>query len=162
MVKFLEPDSISNIALTEDDCLATLTNYAQWSPDATSFVRLEHPTNGKVVFTLRDYTRTGFVSLIGLFDPSFTHNEDCYQRAHVLYACHNITQIIVDGLFVGPEARPISKGQQVIVEFNGQHVTISVPSLRGGSYSHEITWPKGFVFGLYMTIIGESWHVTEV
>ncbi|KAL0225079.1 hypothetical protein RCL1_002991 [Eukaryota sp. TZLM3-RCL] len=162
-VKFLASNKGSSLTLSENDSLVTKTGgdgfldslYGNW---ANSFVQINHPVKGKVVLTLRDSGRD-FSTYIGLFDPSHCQASNCYKNVHALYVNSDKTQFYVNNSITGP-SNPggISEGQQIVIDFNNDQVTFSVPSLR---YSHRVTWPSGYVFGLAMYWENTSWKVSS-
>ncbi|KAL0225290.1 hypothetical protein RCL1_003202 [Eukaryota sp. TZLM3-RCL] len=158
--KFLASNKGSSLTLSENDLLVTKTggNQGHWD---NSFVQINHPVKGKVVLTLRNFIsgRYDFDTRIGLFDPSHCQASNCSNYAHILYVYSGITQFKVNNSFTGPSnIRGISVGEQVVIDFNNDQVTFSVPSL---GYSHRVTWPSGYVFGLSMFYQNTSWQISS-
>ncbi|KAL0224967.1 hypothetical protein RCL1_002879 [Eukaryota sp. TZLM3-RCL] len=158
-VKFLASNKGSNLTLSENDLLVTKTggNQGHWD---NSFVQINHPVKGKVVLTLTNFdSDCDFDTRIGLFDPSYCQASDCYNYAHALYVNSCCTQFRVNNSNTGP-SNPggISVGQQIVIDFNNDQVTFSVPSL---GYSYTVTWPSGYVFGLAMCYQSTSWQISS-
>ncbi|KAL0225113.1 hypothetical protein RCL1_003025 [Eukaryota sp. TZLM3-RCL] len=157
-VKFLASNKGSHLRLSENDLLVRKTRgsiYGNWN---NSFVHINHPVKGKVVLTLRN-SAFDFDTRIGLFDPSHCQTSDCYNYAHALYVSNGTTQFRVNNSNTEP-SNPggISVGQQIIIDFNNDQVTFSVPSL---GYSYTVTWPSGYVFGLAMLWQITSWQISS-
>ncbi|KAL0224682.1 hypothetical protein RCL1_002594 [Eukaryota sp. TZLM3-RCL] len=154
--KFLASNKGSSLTLSENDLLVTKTcgNQGHWD---NSFIEINHPVKGKVVLTLRN--SGNFHTYIGLFDPSHCQASDCPHYAHALYVYRGRTQFKVNNSYTGP-SNPgvISVGQQVVIDFNNDQVTFSVPSL---GYSHTVTWPSGYVFGLCIAWQNTSWQISS-
>ncbi|KAL0225487.1 hypothetical protein RCL1_003399 [Eukaryota sp. TZLM3-RCL] len=158
-VKFLASNKGSRLTLSENDLLVTRTVGCGWTfMWDNSFVQINHPVKGKVVLTLKN-SGIGFNTRIGLFDPSHCQASNSYDYAHALFVDRGNTQFQVNNSFTGP-SNPggISEGQQIVIDFNNDQVTFSVPSL---GYSHRVTWPSGYVFGLAMLVEGTSWQVSS-
>ncbi|KAL0225392.1 hypothetical protein RCL1_003304 [Eukaryota sp. TZLM3-RCL] len=161
-VKFLASNKGSNLTLSENDLLVTKTGGSTYGNWDNSFIKINHPVKGKVVLTLRNFISgryRDFNTYIGLFDPSHCQASDCYNYAHVLYVYNGGTQFQVNNSTTGP-SNPgvISVGQQVVIDFNNDQVTFSVPSL---GYSHTVTWPSGYVFGLSIAYQSTSWQISS-
>ncbi|KAL0225061.1 hypothetical protein RCL1_002973 [Eukaryota sp. TZLM3-RCL] len=158
-VKFLASNMGSRLRLSENDLLVTRTGGNGWMyMYDNSFVQINHPVKGKVVLTLRN-EGIGFCTYIGLFDPSHYQASDCYNYAHGLYVDGGNTQFQVNNRNTGPSnPGPISVGQQIVIDFNNDHVTFSVPLL---GYSYRVTWPSGYVFGLAMCWENTSWQISS-
>ncbi|KAL0210458.1 hypothetical protein RCL1_004894 [Eukaryota sp. TZLM3-RCL] len=152
--KFLSTNKGSKITLSENDLVATKTGGDCWD---NSFIKINHPVKGKVVLTLLEFG-SHFHTYIGLFDPSHCQTGSCLSYAQALRVWNGYTQFRVNGSYTGPQSGGISKNQQVIIEFNNNQVTFSAPSL---GYSHSITWPSGYVFGLVTFYQNTSWKVSD-
>ncbi|KAL0224627.1 hypothetical protein RCL1_002539 [Eukaryota sp. TZLM3-RCL] len=157
-VKFLASNKGSKLTLSENDLLVTRTGGRDGYYD-NSFIKINHPVKGKVVLTLRNSGRYDFSTRIGLFDPSHCQASNCYHYTHALYVNSCCTQFEVNDNNTGP-SNPggISVGQQIVIDFNKDQVTFSVSSL---GYSHTVTWPSGYVFGLTMAFQNTSWQVSS-
>ncbi|KAL0210406.1 hypothetical protein RCL1_004842 [Eukaryota sp. TZLM3-RCL] len=153
--KFLSTNKGSKITLSENDLVTKTSGDSSWD---NSFIKINHPVKGKVVLTLLEFG-SYFNTYIGLFDPSHCQTSSCYSNSQALYVYPGYTQFYVNYNNTGP-SNPggISKNQQVIIEFNNNQVTFSVPSL---GYSHSITWPSGYVFGLVTHRQNTSWKVSD-
>ncbi|KAL0210387.1 hypothetical protein RCL1_004823 [Eukaryota sp. TZLM3-RCL] len=152
--KFLSTNKGSKITLSENDLVATKTSGNCWD---NSFIKINHPVKGKVVLTLLEIG-SNFYTYIGLFDPSHCQTGSCMSYAQALFVWNGYTQFRVNDSYTGPRSGGISKNQQVIIEFNNNQVTFSVPSL---GYSHSITWPSGYVFGLVTCYQNTLWKVSD-
>ncbi|KAL0224993.1 hypothetical protein RCL1_002905 [Eukaryota sp. TZLM3-RCL] len=160
-VKFLASNKGSRLTLSGNDLLVKRTGGNGWMyMYDNSFVQINHPVKGKVVLTLRNCNSgIGFTTRIGLFDPSHCQASDSYDYEHALYVTSGSTQFYVNDNNTGP-SNPgvISVGQQIVIDFNNDQVTFSVPSL---GYSHRVTWPSGYVFGLAMCWENTSWQISS-
>ncbi|KAL0217666.1 hypothetical protein RCL1_008246 [Eukaryota sp. TZLM3-RCL] len=152
-VKFLASNKGSFISLSHNDLVATKTS-ANWQYE-NSFVAIQHPVKGKAVLTLLSES---FYDFIGFFDPSYLQDGDCHENAHSLFVYNDRTQFYINDDESGPSQGPISIGQQVVIEFNNNQATFSVPSL---GYSHIVTWPSGYVFGLVTRDQNTSWKLSS-
>ncbi|KAL0212653.1 hypothetical protein RCL1_006279 [Eukaryota sp. TZLM3-RCL] len=155
--KFLSTNKGSNISLSNNDLTAskvTANSYDQ------AFVPIQHPVVGKVVLTLGRETTSNFWTDVGFFNPSHLQAQkiDCPINAHTLHIWSSRTQFRVNGSYTEQQLGDISIGQQIIIEFNNNQVTFTVPSL---SFSHQITLPNGYVFGLSMYWPNTSWHISS-
>ncbi|KAL0217692.1 hypothetical protein RCL1_008272 [Eukaryota sp. TZLM3-RCL] len=155
VVKYLASNKGSNITLTENDLVATKTSCGR----DNSFVAIQHPIKGKVVLTLLNFA-TKFETFIGFFSPYHLQTPDAFNNAHSLYLFNTMTQFfLVEATMVGPSnPGPISKGQQIIIELNNNQATFSVPSL---GYSHTVTSPSDYVFGLIISDKNTSWKLSS-
>ncbi|KAL0224771.1 hypothetical protein RCL1_002683 [Eukaryota sp. TZLM3-RCL] len=128
-VKFLASNKGSRLTLSENDLLVTKTG-GNWS-DVNSFIQINHPVKGKVVLTLGYFcSYYNLDTRIGLFDPSHCQASNCSNNAHALYVCSCGTQFYVKNSDKGlSNPRGISVGQQIVIDFNNDQVTFSVPSL---------------------------------
>ncbi|KAL0216952.1 hypothetical protein RCL1_007435 [Eukaryota sp. TZLM3-RCL] len=157
-VKFLASNKGSCLTLSENDLLVTKIG-GNWIYD-NSFVQINHPVKGKVVLTLRNFfSGYDFTTHIALNDPSHCQARNCSNHTHALYVYSGGTQFYVSNSKTGPSnPGPISVGQQIVIDFNNDQVTFSVPSL---GYSHTVTWPSGYVFGLAMLCKFTSWKISS-
>ncbi|KAL0224592.1 hypothetical protein RCL1_002504 [Eukaryota sp. TZLM3-RCL] len=158
-VKFLASNKGSRLRLSENDLLVTKTSGgSSWD---NSFIQINHPVKGKVVLTLRNFSsgRYDFTTYIGLFDLSHCQASICYYYAHALYVHSGRTQFYVNYSNTG-QSNPggISVGQQIVIDFNNDQVTFSVSSL---GYSHTVTWPSGYVFGLCIAWQNTPWQISS-
>ncbi|KAL0217513.1 hypothetical protein RCL1_008094 [Eukaryota sp. TZLM3-RCL] len=151
-LKFLASNKGSNITLSENDLVAT-KNVDGYD---NSFVAIQHPVKGKVVLTLMNFD-SDFITFIGFFDPSSFQASNCYESSHSLFVCQGHTQFYVNNDNSGPQSETFSIGQQIIIEFNNNQATFSIPSL---GFSHTITWPSGHVLGLVMYFPNTSWKLS--
>ncbi|KAL0217556.1 hypothetical protein RCL1_008137 [Eukaryota sp. TZLM3-RCL] len=152
--KYLASDKGSNITLSENDLVAT-KNVDGYD---NSFVAIQHPVKGKVVLTLLNF---GFdlETCIGFFDPSYSQIDGCYDNAHFLHVHIGIQFFANIPNQSGPSiSGRIPIGQQIIIEFNNNQATFSVRSL---GYSHIVTWPSDYVFGLTMLNRNTSWKLSN-
>ncbi|KAL0217623.1 hypothetical protein RCL1_008204 [Eukaryota sp. TZLM3-RCL] len=152
--KFLASNKGSNITLSENDLGATRVITDSWD---NGFVAIQHPTSGQVVLILYNFQRD-FNTSIGFFRPSESQTRDCIMSASALYVYSGFTQFYLNGSQSGPHCGVLSRGQQVVIEFNNDQATFSVPSL---GYSHTVTWPSGYVFGLAMSDRNTSWKLSS-
>ncbi|KAL0217421.1 hypothetical protein RCL1_008002 [Eukaryota sp. TZLM3-RCL] len=154
--KFLAFNKGSNITLSDNDLVATRTSGDYW---ANSFVAIQHPVKGKVVLTLLKFDGD-FDTLIGFFNGYYAHASNCYHYTHSLNVCRDDTQFYISYPHTsGPlNSSIISRKQQVIIEFNNKQVTFSVPSV---GYSHTVSWPISYVFGLAMRHRNTSWKLSS-
>ncbi|KAL0217616.1 hypothetical protein RCL1_008197 [Eukaryota sp. TZLM3-RCL] len=144
--KFLASNKGHMITLSENDLVATKDGFLDtWT---NYFVAMKRPVQGKVVLTLLNFA-SNFFTFIGFFDPSYLQASNYYSHAHSLNLCHGHTQFYVNYPNTSGPSNPgaISKGQQVVIEFNNNQATFSVPSV---GYSHTVSWPIGYVFGLVL------------
>ncbi|KAL0217307.1 hypothetical protein RCL1_007888 [Eukaryota sp. TZLM3-RCL] len=156
-IKFLASNEESSITLSDHDLVATKTlSGSLWD---NFFVAIQHPVKGKVVLTLLKFDNT-FTSFIGFFNPSFLQSSSCYKKALSLFVCNGSTQFYTSSYDkTGPLDRGgISKGQQVVIEFNNNQATFSVPSI---GYSYTVTWSSDFVFGLCLPFQTTSWKLSS-
>ncbi|KAL0225474.1 hypothetical protein RCL1_003386 [Eukaryota sp. TZLM3-RCL] len=154
-VKFLASNKGSNLSLSENDCLVSKVG-GGWD---NAFVQINHPVKGKVVLTPTSFGGS-HQTFIGLFDESHIQTSSCYKNAHALLICKNYTEFWINNNYQsGPHPSSIiSINQQIIIEFNNQQVTFSIPTC---NYSHTITWPSNHVFGLVIGEQGNSWRVSS-
>ncbi|KAL0220622.1 hypothetical protein RCL1_000476 [Eukaryota sp. TZLM3-RCL] len=153
-LKFLASNKGSKITLSQNDLVATKTSDG-WN---NSFVAIQHPVNGKVVLSLLNFANT-FNTFIGFFDPFYLTADCCCSNAFSLYVWNGGTQYFHNwSSKSGPSKGGISKGQEIVIEFNNSRATFSVPSL---GYSHTITWPSGYVFGLAIYYQNTLWKVVR-
>ncbi|KAL0217971.1 hypothetical protein RCL1_008819 [Eukaryota sp. TZLM3-RCL] len=153
-VKFLASNKGSQLSLSENDTLALKAG-----PDGydNSFVAVQHPVKGKVVVTLRSIGGN-FWSFIGMFNSSNPqNNSDDFRKCHGLYLYSGQSYFRVLGS-TQHTTSALTLNQQVVIEFNDQQVTFSIPS---SSFSQTITWPTGCVFGLSIHRQNTSWQVSS-
>ncbi|KAL0217538.1 hypothetical protein RCL1_008119 [Eukaryota sp. TZLM3-RCL] len=154
-LQFLASSKGSSITISDNDLVATKTGRGgSW---ANSFVAIQHPVKGKLVLTLLKFDLY-FCTLLGFFDPSYLQIDYCFQTSHSLVVNSDGTQFWVNHQQSGPSEGPISRKQQIIIEFNNNQATFSVPSL---GYSHIVTWPTGYVFGLTLYDQNTSWKLSR-
>ncbi|KAL0225551.1 hypothetical protein RCL1_003463 [Eukaryota sp. TZLM3-RCL] len=152
-VKFLASNKGSNLSLSENDCLVSKVG-GGWD---NAFVQINHPVKGKVVLTPTSFGGS-HQTFIGLFHESHIKTSSCYGYAHALYIHKDYTQFWINNRSTGPHPSSIiSINQQILIEFNNQQVTFSIPTC---NYSHTITWPSNHVFGLAIGDQGNSWRVS--
>ncbi|KAL0217550.1 hypothetical protein RCL1_008131 [Eukaryota sp. TZLM3-RCL] len=154
-LKFLLSNKGSKIILSEDDLVATKIGGSYcWT---NSFVAIRFPLKGTIILTLLNFD-SDLSSFIGFFDPSYLQTSNCHNHSYSLAVLIGETRFFVNGNKSGPSNTGcISRGQQIIIEFNNNQATFSVPSL---DYSHTITWPSGYVFGLTMCCNNTSWELS--
>ncbi|KAL0218298.1 hypothetical protein RCL1_009146 [Eukaryota sp. TZLM3-RCL] len=153
-VKFLASNKGSQLSLSENDTLALKAG-----PDGydNSFVAVQHPVKGKVVVTLRSIGGN-FWSFIGMFNSSNSQSPgDNFDSCHGLYLWNSGSWFRVLGSNHHTTSA-LTLNQQVVIQFNNQQVTFSIPS---SSFSHTITWPTGCVFGLSVYYQNTSWQVSS-
>ncbi|KAL0225400.1 hypothetical protein RCL1_003312 [Eukaryota sp. TZLM3-RCL] len=152
--KFLASNKGSNLSLSENDCFGSKVS-GGWD---NAFVQINHPVKGKVVLTPTSFG--GYHNtFIGLFHESHIQTSNCIRNAHALFIYKNHTDFWINNSSTGPHPSSIiSINQQIIIEFNNQQVTFSIPTC---NYSHTITWPSNHVFGLAIGEQGNSWRVSS-
>ncbi|KAL0224674.1 hypothetical protein RCL1_002586 [Eukaryota sp. TZLM3-RCL] len=156
--KFLASNKGSSLSLSENDCLVSKVSGGRGENWDNAFVQINHPVKGKVVLTPTSFGRYQS-TFIGLFHESHIQTSSCYNNAHALLICKNYTQFRINNSSTGPHPSSIiSINQQIIIEFNNQQVTFSIPTC---NYSHTITWPSNHVFGLAIGDQGNSWRVSS-
>ncbi|KAL0217275.1 hypothetical protein RCL1_007856 [Eukaryota sp. TZLM3-RCL] len=144
-LKFLSSNRGSNIIWSDNRLVATKTGDGGWE---NSFVAIKNPAKGKVFLTLLNFEKD-FATCIGFFDRCHLQNRFCFHNAHSLLVHGAMTQFFHYHDISGPsKSGPISKAtSHCEVHPWSTEVTFSIPSL---GYSHTVTWPSGYVFGLAM------------
>ncbi|KAL0217315.1 hypothetical protein RCL1_007896 [Eukaryota sp. TZLM3-RCL] len=157
--KFLSYNKGSKITLSENNLVCNKSGGSSGQCWDNSFVAIQHPVQGKVVLTLLNFG-SDFTTFIGFFNPSYLQASNCYKNAHSLLVYKDHTQFYINySNMSGPSiSGGISKGQQITIEFNNSQATFSVLSI---GYSHTITWPSGYVFGLAVGEFNNSWKISS-
>ncbi|KAL0217602.1 hypothetical protein RCL1_008183 [Eukaryota sp. TZLM3-RCL] len=154
-IQFLNSIQGHNVVLSENRLVAARNSAGvSW---ANSFVGIQHPPIGALVLTLLNFEKS-FYTQIGFYTPSSLQAKKRYIDAHSLFVYNDRTQFYINNEPSGPKAKAISKEQQVIIEFNNNRATFSVPSL---GYSHKVTCPSDYVFGLAMRRSATSWKLSS-
>ncbi|KAL0217430.1 hypothetical protein RCL1_008011 [Eukaryota sp. TZLM3-RCL] len=154
-LKFLASNKGHRITLTENDLVATKTSCGR----DNSFVAIQRPVKGKVVLALLGFGRC-FTSFIGFFHPSYLQRKNCADKAHSLHVHKGHNQLYINYPNKSGPSKPggISKGQQIIIEFNNNQATFSILSL---GYSHTVTVPTGYVLGILIRRSQTSWKLSS-
>ncbi|KAL0210675.1 hypothetical protein RCL1_005111 [Eukaryota sp. TZLM3-RCL] len=151
--KFSACNKGSSITLSENDLVATHTGgYGS----TNSFVAIQHPVKGKVVLQLVDFRNLN--TFMGFFDSSKLQTHSCHSNSTALRVENGHIQFYINHPNKSGPSNPggISRKQQIIIEFNNNQATFSVPAL---GYSHTVTWPSDYVFGLLMYDSFQSWSL---
>ncbi|KAL0220801.1 hypothetical protein RCL1_000655 [Eukaryota sp. TZLM3-RCL] len=157
--KFLSSQNGSNVNLSNNDLVATRNNSSGFD---NAFVAIQHPVCGRIVLTYKCAAQGGssgsYLSIIGFFGPSYSQTASCYYKIRALCSLGNATQFYNNCSATGPKSSPLSIGHQVIVEFNNNQVTYSIPVF---NYSYKEAIPNGHVFGLVMYYPQTSWQISQ-
>ncbi|KAL0220329.1 hypothetical protein RCL1_000183 [Eukaryota sp. TZLM3-RCL] len=156
-VKFLSNATTkTNTQISTDGLIATKAKGG--TSCEHSFVAIQHPLQGTIVLTLRNFS-TDFDSYIGYFDCNLLQHKTSYRHSHVLHVYHGFTKFRVNwNKNSDVKTEGISIGQRVVVTFDVQRTTISLPHC---GYSISFTVPVNHVFGISMFYPGVSWSITE-
>ncbi|KAL0224763.1 hypothetical protein RCL1_002675 [Eukaryota sp. TZLM3-RCL] len=145
-VKFLSETRGSYLTLSNDD-LRVEKNGSYGYPN--SFIAINRPPTGKVVLTGNNVRQ----SFIGMFNPSQAQGGDPYNHMSGIQVYDDYFYVYLRGSYSNETNTEITR---VEVEFTQSNFKITLPQ---ANWSREYDYEEGWVFGLMMVNLGESWSL---